>query len=269
MKYALPVALLLCGCLFSKDRPDSDEPKRPFLNYAVVKDSVSQDERFLILINGFPMGGYCIEDSLVEQNPRIAQKYRLSGDTLSFWFLTNFEDSALEVHDVYVRPKPAGTLAGNWRRIKSELVNPNHATVPEYMQKDLIRRDSAYRNESMVIREDSLLLYYERTAEMRVWDLIADLPASITYSFHGQDLTKFKKNGTAVVTFQTDPDNILRISSSNPQDKEYVIYSKPTKCPADTTVPAWYNDFFEIKPEDGPAPKRSAALSASAGGRGF
>ncbi|MEO7426593.1 MAG: hypothetical protein ABI036_15495 [Fibrobacteria bacterium] len=263
MKYALFAIFVLSGCLFSNRKTDPENEKLPYFKYGIVGDSADGNDHFLILTSETAFS-YCNGDTLVSNPPqRLIQKYHLRGDTLDFWFLTDTEDSSLETHDTYLRSSHSASWTGHWRRIGAITSNPNHAEIPEYMRTDFERRDSAYRNESMVITEDSIQLSYERTPYYLIWDLIAKLPETITYRFYGQDRTIFTKTDGAQMIFQEDPLGNMNISSSQPSDSLYVIHGTITHCPFDDTAPQWYSDFFEWPIEESPAPKWSAGALPS------
>jgi hypothetical protein len=257
MKYAL-ICLLLSGCLFSNEKKDRKNAGEPYYRYGIVGDSTAGNAKYLIVNTAFQQV-HCEGNVLVNgPQQRLTQLYRLRGDTLDFWFLFNPEDSSMENHDVYVRSRPSAALAGQWRRIRSASANPDHAEVPDYMKSDLERRDSAFQNESMVITSDSVSLSYDRTPESRIWDLIANLPGTITYKFYGQDRTVFTKPGGAEVTFQHLPSGDLNVTSSNPADKLYVLFGAPADCPFDDAEPAWFKEFFDTGTDGEPVAKRSA-----------
>lgn len=235
----------LGGCLLSKDKPDSTEEGRAYWKHTIVKDSVSEGVHHLVVLRDFPIG-WCNGDSLEDLTGKsFAIKYRLAGDTLRFWIFSDWMDSNVEVQDLYVRSGKGAALAGRWERRKTVLA-PDSTRLPDHLKEMVAERDSAYRNEVMLISEQAVEVFYERTPELIVWKLIDSLPTGVSYEFKGPKETRFRKSGEGEVTIQVDDKNDIHIASSNPAHAEYLIPSVPSKCPADTTTPGWYTAFFGL-----------------------
>jgi hypothetical protein len=265
MKRVLPVALLFTGCLLSgkSDRylepVETLFPGTPYSRFAVLAESTSGARSFVSLRNMFK-SAYCVGDSLVDNGlATTIQEYRLSGNGLDFWFSSPDADSdtSVQLLDRYARITSGTGLRGEWKRTGS-LQRKATAPLSEAMRKELQMRDSAYLTERMVITSDSLYLYYDRTANSFIWDILLNHSTGMRYEFHGKDTVVFLNPEGWRVTLSEDESANVRAVSSRPQDVEYIRIATPTHCPDGSERPDWYTGFFGMEPDPQPVAKRAA-----------
>lgn len=236
----LVLVVLFNACLFQSDNNTTATVDSftitPYSSYTLVQKTDTS------LRLRWDMAGYSCLDSVtpIPISDTTENKFILSGDTLKFWYV--YRDDSISYYDMYIRLSKGQDVFGVWKRVKTQVENPLHGTIPSELSRELKLADSSYLDEQMIINESKLELNYRRPTLRMIWEKLLNYD-NITYKFTGNQKTELtNKKGQSLTIFENNMRDLV-FSSSEPKNNSFTDFYVTTSCPK-PEYPAWYEDFF-------------------------